>query len=496
MFVPDLLDRGIDIAPERDCVVLGSRRLSFAEVDDRAARLASALDSAGVSPGDHVLLVAQNEAEFLEIQIACQRVGAALVALNFRLAPSEMAAIVADCTPVLAISGAEYVDVVGSFGIPTVWHLGGEGARAYDTVIAAAAPRARGPLRAEAIAQIAYTSGTTGKPKGARISNGTLFGRIAILTSNIEIDDDDVFLQTLPLFHLASLVSFAFTVAAVPMVIVREFDPAGVLRLIADERVTKMITVPTIIGALLAAAPSFDGDLTSMRVIYYGASPISAKLVHAALETFGCRLAQFYGMTEAGIAILLQPEDHGPNARPELASATGRQLRLCRVEILRADGTVAAPGEVGEVAISGPGVMEDYLGNPEATAAAIVGGRMMTGDAGYFTADGYLYMTDRIKDMVISGGENVFGREVEDALLAHPAVDEVAVIGLPHPEWGQSVHAIVVSRAGVADDELDAWCRERIAAYKRPRSYERVDALPRNAVGKVLKYVLRAERND
>lgn len=455
MLIPDLLDHGLSRAPERGCVIQGQTRRTFTETDHRAAQAVTALAGAGVGRGDRVALLAANEPEFLELQVACQRAGAALVPVNYRLAPPELAAIITDCTPRLLIHGPGFAD---------------------------------------AMAQLVYTSGTAGVAKGTQISNGALFGRIAALTGSLAIDEHDVFLQTLPLFHLASLVSFAFTASAATCVTVKDFDPAAVLATIEREQVTHTLVVPTIIEALLVAYPGFTGDLASLRTMFYGASPITPGLLTRALDTFGCGFAQLYGMTETGIAVSLEPADHHPARTPELISAAGRDLLFYRTRIVRADGGPAAPGEVGEVMIAGPGVMAGYWNAPTATVEALRDGWMRTGDAGYRNDAGYLFLTDRIKDVIITGGENVFCGEVEPVLSRHPAVAEVAVVGLADERWGQRVHALIVSPTGVDADQLDTWCRDQLAGYKCPRSYELVDTLPRNAVGKVLKHVLRRER--
>ncbi|NMO01421.1 AMP-binding protein [Gordonia sp. TBRC 11910] len=491
MFVPDLLSRGVTQALARACVTLDGTTLTFADVDDRASRLAQTLIEVGVTRGDRVMLIAKNELEFLEIQVACQRAGASLVAVNFRLAPAEVVAIVSDCAPAVLITGPGFEKLGAGISVRIHFQLGVDGS--YEERLSRTRPLSRVHLDGDAIAQIAYTSGTTGAPKGAQITNATLFGRIASLTTGLDIDVDDVFLQTLPLFHLASLVSFAYTISACPVVIVRDFDPADTLWTISMEKVTRAIMVPTIISALVEARGSYDGDLGSLRTVYYGASPIAPVVLDQALSTFECEMAQFYGMTEAGIATLLGPADHTLGDESRLRAA-GQPLPFYELMIRRPDGQPAAVGEVGEIAISGPGLMHSYRGNPDATAAALVDGYLLTGDAGYVDDEGYLFVSDRVKDMIITGGENVFCREVEAALLAHPDVADAAVIGLADERWGQRVHALIVETSAIDDGALDEWCRQRIAGYKCPRSFERVEELPRNAVGKILKHVLRADR--
>ncbi|MET7392045.1 AMP-binding protein [Dactylosporangium sp. NPDC005572] len=496
--VPDLLLFGVRRTPDKVCVAQGDASLTFAQVHGRAGRAGAVLQAHGVRRGDRVALLAANELQFLELQVACQRIGAAFVPVNFRLARPEIEALVADCRPVVMIHGPGYGAAADGLDIPHTLHLGQDGVgTSYDAALAAqsSSPHDIGMLPADGIAQIPYTSGTTGRAKGAIVRNSALFGRVSALMATMAIQRDDVFLQTLPLFHLASTVSFAYTAAGASCITLANFEPTHTLRIIERGQVTHTLVVPTIIDALARTVPICDADLSSLRTVFYGASPIPASMLSNALATLPCGFAQLYGMTEAGIAVMLPPEDHNPQTKPGLLSAAGRDVMFYRTRVVRPDGTACAPGEFGEITMAGPGLFDGYWNAPEATAQTLRAGQMSTGDGGYVDEAGYLYLTDRIKDMIITGGENVFCPEVEAVLAAHPAVTEVAVIGLPDATWGQRVHAVLVTAPGAdtTPEDLDAWCRERLAGYKRPRSYEFVAALPRNAVGKILKRELRVD---
>lgn len=497
MFVTDLLDHGLRRNAHSACVIQGDVRWSFAEVDDRAARLVTALRAAGVHAGDRVAYLGMNEPEFLELQVASQRVEAIFVPLNFRLARPELEDILSDSQPRLLVHGPGFEDSAKTLGIESLWHLGAQGAgSSYDALLAAAAPAERGVLLASTVAQLTYTSGTTGRAKGAVVTNGALQTRIAAFKSTNPITTNDVLLQTLPMFHLASLVSYAFTASGAACVTVKEFDPVAVLGLAEREQVTHTLMVPTIIDALATTLPSTQADLSALRTIFYGASPITPAQLSRARQAFACGMSQLYGMTEAGIGVMLAPEDHDAERRPHLMAAAGRDLSFFRIDVVRADDTLADVGEVGEVTFSGGGLMEGYWNRPDATAATIRNGRLHSGDAGYVDTEGYLFITDRLKDMIITGGENVYCGEVESVISEFPGVLEVAVIGLPDDYYGQRVHAIVVAERDVNEGDLVAHCRERLAGYKCPRSIELAGQLPRNALGKVLKHRLRDERAE
>ncbi len=496
MEVPDFLRNAATRFPDRTCVVEGGRARTFAEVDDRASRAAGALIESGLYPGERVALLAYNELEYLEIQVATQRAGLLLVPLNYRLTVPELAYLVADARPGLLIHGPGLADKAAALGVERVWHLGESGVGgSYDDAVSAASPLlATGVVDAGAGAAIMYTSGTTGRPKGAVLSCGAIWSRLNIMAAEADIRPGDVFVQGLPMFHIAAHTAYGFTYRGATIVLDRDFDPAAFAALMVRERATHVLLVPTMINLLTLEESVADAHFERLRMVLYGASSIAPEIRRRAIATVGCGFLQFFGMTETYGVSLLRPDDHDPVAHPERLASAGTDALSCATRVVDPAGQELPAGVVGEIWSRGPGVMDGYWNNPAATIEALATGWMHTGDLGYRSDDGYLFVTDRLKDMIVSGGENVYPREVEDVLQEHPAVLEVAVIGVPDPRWGERVHALVVLRNGAeaSEAELVASCRGRIAGYKVPKTVEFVGDLPKNATGKILKRALRS----
>jgi long-chain acyl-CoA synthetase len=357
-------------------------------------------------------------------------------------------------------------------------------------------------LEPDTVATILYTGGTTGRPKGVLLSHANVLANSKHMLHVDALSPSDRFLHAGPLFHTGSAqMIHPVTWAGGTHIMLPRFTPAGFVDLLIRHRVTATMLVPTMIYMVLDHLSDHPAEVTSLRLIHYGASPMSPNLLERAMETFDCDFAQGYGMTEAAPGVgWLTAEAHRlarEGVHPERLASAGHAIPGVQLEVRDVHGTPVPDGTVGEVWVRGPNVMMGYHNLPDETERAFAdGGWYRTGDAGYTDSDGFLFLVDRFKDMIISGGENVYSVEVEQAVSSHDAVGEVAVIGLPDPKWGERVHAIVVPRPGrhVEPDEIIAHVRTRIAAFKAPKSVEiRSDPLPKSGVGKILKHRLRSE---
>jgi long-chain acyl-CoA synthetase len=483
---------------DKAAIVFGARRITYRELDARSNRVARALLAAGVGARDHVAFIDMNGPEYFEVLFGCAKVKAINVAVNWRLAPAEMAATINDAEARILFVGPDFqaaisavradlgsVRMVVNLGAEYEAWLGGDGASDPMT------PSAGGDVAIQL-----YTSGTTGLPKGAMISNSNLETLITRVLTDWEFDAESVNLVASPLFNIAgggwALVGMY---CGATTVLLRAATPPGLLQAIAEQRVTNALLVPALLNLMLQV-PGLDAfDLSSLRAVVYGAAPISAQVLARSIETFRCHFIQAYALTEhTGSATIMRPEEHDL-ANPARLLSCGRPHSWVALRIADpATGVDRPVGEVGEIWLKSGQVMKGYWNRPDATAETITAdGWLRTGDLAYADAEGYVYLQDRLKDMIISGGQNVYPVDVENVLLAHPAIADVAVIGVPDERWGEAVKAIVVRAPGAAveAEEVVAFARERIAHFKAPSTVDFVEALPRNPSGKVLKRELR-----
>ncbi|OZM78029.1 class I adenylate-forming enzyme family protein [Pseudonocardia sp. MH-G8] len=503
---PDLTLRtlfasALDRFGERPALVFADRTWSYRELARDANRLAHALVAAGVGPGTPVALMMSNRAEYVIADQAVLRCGAAKVPINDMLSPSEIAYILCDSGAVVALAdegmapaalaadapALHTVVLVGDGDVPgtTAWLdvFAGTDADAPPDVAVAGGD----------VGMIAYTGGTTGRQKGVVHTQRGLAVNILAHAVEMALGDDERLLLTSPLPHSAGFVLQAGLLKGALHLLERRFDPEAVLQRIACDRATFLFMVPTMIYRLLDRAEGRQLDLSSLRTILYGAAPITRERLEQGLHRLGPVFMQLYGQTEApNFLTRLTREDHDP-AHPERLGSCGRAASLAEVAILDEDGAPVPAGEPGEVCARAPYVMAGYHGLPEKTAETLRGGWLHTGDLGRMDVEGYVYLLDRKNDMIISGGMNVYSTEVENVVQGCPGVAQVAVAGVPHPDWGEAVVAFVVaSGAGFDEPAAAATCRAELAAYKRPKAYRRIDALPVTPYGKVDKKALRA----
>ncbi len=493
------------LRPDAVAVWFEGRETTFGELDQASSRCANALLAQGLKPGDRVGVLAKNIDDFFALWLGAVKARVTIAPVNWRLAPPEIAFILKDAGARMIFVGEDFggvVDMIMS-DLPDVHGLvqfeaGHPRWPSFRDWIGGH-PATDPMLTAEAdddVIQL-YTSGTTGLPKGVQLTeaNFQILFHGAIEAGWARYEAEKTNLVVMPLFHVAGTnCGLLATLQGVRNVLTREVNPAEINRLIPEQGVNYAFLAPTVINLLLQTPGVEDVDFSRLERIFYGASPISEAVLRRAQERFGCDFFQLYGLTETiGAATYLPPEDHAPE-RDKLRSC-GKPWPGFEIQVITPTGEVGKPGEVGEVRIRAKGVMKGYWKRPEATAEAVCPqGWFSSGDAGYFDDEGYLYIYDRVKDMIVSGGENVYPAEVENALFSHPAVADAAVVGVPDDKWGEAVKGIVVLKPGAAAtaEEIIAHVRTLIAGYKAPKTVDLVETLPRNPSGKVLRRELRA----
>ncbi len=479
---------------------------TWRETDERVTRLANALAEHRVRPGDRVAVLLPNCPEYFEIYFGCARAAVITVPLNYRLTARELAQILVHGEPSLLIVASEYLTQIHELeallpNLCRLWVVGDkgmEGARDYEEMLAGAGTQRRPVKVADTDpCAIFYTSGTTGLPKGAMVSHVNL----EMNGYNQAIADrsrgDDINLIATPVYHIGAVfMAVTYMMLGCSQVLLPRFQPALWLETLARRRATVALLVPTMVNAVLHDPHCAGADLTSLRLIFYGGGPMPMSVLEQAMGTLKCSFTQGYGLTETLEATFLTADDHVPDGsdvqRARLASA-GREAVGAEVRIIDAEDKEVPQGVVGEILVKSRSVIGGYWKMPEESARVIRGGWFHTGDVGYLDPDRYLFVVDRIKDMVISGGVNIYTKEIEGVLYQHPAVLEAAIIGLADEKWGEVVTAIVARKPdmNVTAEELVEHCRASLASYKKPRHVFFVDELPKNPSGKILKRELR-----
>ncbi|MBE7423762.1 MAG: fatty acid--CoA ligase [Zoogloeaceae bacterium] len=492
--------------PEKTALLYEGRCTSFADLDRYASQVGNGLIREGTRGRKQIALLDTNSDHLYEVLFGCAKVNAVFCPVNWRLAAPEVAYIINDSEAEILFVGECFIELVEKVrdklttvkkiitlsGKHAVWENYENWRNAQDV----ADPMCE--VAPEDIAIQMYTSGTTGHPKGVQLPNSALLTSAADDSEDMAWDrwtPQDVSMLAMPCFHIGGLRwGLMGLIPGAMNVILTDFDPVRVLTAIPEHKVSKIFLVPAALQFMLRMPQSRDMDYSSLRYIVYGASPIPLPLLEEAMAVFKCDFVQLYGMTETCAQVIcLSPRDHMAKDQKRLKAA-GKPLPFAEVRIVDANGITVQQGQVGEICVKSPCNMSGYWKLPQETDRTLVDGWIHTGDAGYADEDGFIYIHDRIKDMIISGGENIYPAEVESALFGFPVIADVAVIGVPDEKWGEAVKAIVVLKKGqtASADEIIAYAKERIASYKVPKSIDFVEALPRTATGKLLKKEIRA----
>ena len=502
------LHRALQFGRNATATQFEDRKRTWAEVADRVARLAGALQRLDIGRGDRVAILMLNQDRYFELYLAIAWAGAAVVPLNIRWSAAENQDCLSDCRPKLlfvdaafAAMGAEIAKTFANLGVvytDDAPQARPKGALDYETLIAEAAPIPDVEAPETDLAGIFYTGGTTGRSKGVMLSHRNLVSSARNALAITHDLSNPCYLHAAPMFHVADagMMHYMLLLGGAHA-FVRMFTPEAVARAIEKFRVTDVLLVPTMIQMFVDQPDLSEYDLRSLRSLIYGASPISEAVLDRAISALpSTEFAQAYGMTELSpTATLLPWKDHSAEARAKgRHRSAGRAAALVEVRVIDPLGQPVPPRVVGEIVVRGDNVMMGYWERPEETAKALIDGWMHTGDAGFMDEDAYVYIVDRVKDMIVTGGENVYSAEVENCIAQHPSVAQCAVFGIPSERWGEAVHAVVVRRPGVTltEEEIIEFCKARIAGYKCPRSVTIQDGmLPLSGAGKVLKRELR-----
>ena len=502
--MPAMIERAARLNPEGVCTRFEGREFNWTQTREQIASLAAALGTFGLADGDRVGILSLNSDRYYQAVFAIPWAGCAMVPLNTRWALPENTYAVTDSGVRVLLFDDAFAEQASQLlqdvdTLEAAIYMGDDAcpdwARSWSELVGDSAPILLPELDSNAMAGIFYTGGTTGFPKGVMQSHRAIWASAVGALPLMEMRRKSVYLHAAPMFHMADFAgSMGATMSCASHVIVRAFEPGLVLDTLGKENVTHALLVPAMIKMMLSHPDLDSADVSSLECIAYGASPMPAATLETIMQKWpAVGLVQAYGQTElAPIATMMAKSDH--RAGSEKLKSAGQPTAVTELRIVDEQGVDCAVGESGEIVVRGPHTMIGYWNKPEETAQALQEGWVFTGDAGYLDSDGYLFIVDRVKDMVVTGGENVFTTEVENAIIGHDAVQDVAVIGIPHEEWGEAVHAIVILHPGksVTEQELLDHCRERIAGYKLPKSITfREEPLPLSGAGKVLKTELR-----
>ena len=509
MDLQQILEHAVRFYADRTAVVCGTTRLTYRGLAERVHRLCQALHGLGIAKGDRLAILMHNCHRYFELYYATPETATLAVPLNIRLSGSEIAYILNDSGSNTVFVGPEFLPQLAQIRdrLPALRHCiftgdgpAPEGFHSYEQLLAAASAHFP-PTRVvpEDLAALFYTSGTTGHPKGVMLSHANLLANAYHILASMPWQEGEVYLHACPMFHIADgPTSHFITWLGGTHVIIPAFKPDLALEVMERERVTATLMIPTMINFLIHHPDVGRRDLSALRHVAFGGSPMPAETARQAMQTLPCAFTHLYGLTEAApLLTFLPPEQHvadGPPEKVRRLLSCGREVIGVRVRVVNPQGRDVEPGEVGEIIAKGPNNMVGYWNKPQETADALRDGWLYTGDLATVDEEGYIYIVDRKKDMIITGGENVFSTEVENVLYTHPAILEAAVVGVPDASWGEAIKAIVVLKPGVqaSAEDIMAYCRMHIAHFKVPRSVDFYEgALPKSGSGKILKRELR-----
>ncbi len=513
MNIAEFITLSSAICPDRVAVVFEGKRSSFSELNERINRFANAMAGLGMGKGDKLAMLQVNCSQCVEAYFAAAKLGVIYVPLNFRAKADELTYMINSSEASILLVGRRYFELVNSIRKDTPQvkhHISVEGPEEgyidYDELLASSSDEeVFTDIDDQDTTILMFTAGTTGLPKGVMLSHENFSIYILNNVTPADPDIEEKNILTVPLYHIAGVQAvMAAIYGGRTLVIQRQFEVEDWMRLVQEEKVNRAMMVPTMLKQLMDH-PNFDRyDLSSLKVITYGAAPMPLEVIKRAIEVFpNTKFINAFGQTESASTItMLGPEDHIIEGTPQekerklkRLGSIGRPLDDVIIKIFDEEGNELPPGEVGEIVAQGPRIMKGYWKAEEATSQAIKDGWLHTGDMGYMDEDGYVFLAGRANDMIIRGGENISPEEVENVLHSHPAIDEAAVIGVSHPDWGEAVRAVVALREGstATEEEVIEYCRARLASFKKPESVVFVKELPRNPMGKVLKRVLREE---
>ena len=503
------------IVPDRTAIIFDGRRITYSDLASRVARLANALKDMGVNSGDRIATMEVNCDEHIEAYFAAAKLDAIYVPINFRATESELVYMLNDSSPTVLFAGSRYTDMIEliSAKVESLKELividgAAEGWHTYEQIVSSALDDEMFPESDDDdLTMLMFTAGTTGFPKGVMLSHDSFSSYILSNVSPPDMEVEEKNILTVPLYHIAGVQAvMAAIYGGRTLIIQRQFEPVEWMTLVEQEKANRAMMVPTMLKMILDHQEFQNHDLSSLEVITYGAAPMPLEVIRRAIAMLpGTFFINAFGQTETAATItMLPPEDHileGSDEEIEVKlkrlTSIGKPLEDVEVRIVSDEGKQVELGETGEIVARGSRLMKGYWKQEQATAEALRGGWLYTGDLGYFDEDGYIFLSGRAKDFIKRGGEMVSPEEVEQVLHSHPAIDEAAIIGVPDIDWGERVRAIVVAKSGerIDSSEVIEYCRSRLSSFKKPESVVVVDKLPRNPLGKVLKRILREDYN-